>query len=122
MAVSDSFLDLVRTRLGACVPNLRTLRMFGGIGVYAGDLFFAVLDDDELFFKTNDANRGMFVDLGMPAFRPMADRPAMKYHRLPDEALNDPTALPEWIAGALAAAQSSPKSLRKKSAGPRRKR
>jgi DNA transformation protein and related proteins len=104
MAISDSFRDDLEIRLRACVPGLRVKRMFGGLGIYAGDAFFAVADNDELFFKTDDGNRGMFEAAGMPAFRPMADRPAMHYHRVPDNVYSEPTRLSEWVAAALDAA------------------
>ena len=123
MPVSDSFRDLLETRLRACVPGLRVKRMFGGLGLYAGEAFFAVVAGDELFLKTDDGNRGMFEAAGMPAFQPMPDRPAMAYHRLPEDVFADPTQLSEWIAAALdaVARKALPNSIVRKKAPPKRR-
>jgi DNA transformation protein len=39
--------------------------MFGGVGIYAAELFFALLDDDTLYFKVDDATRPQFESRGM---------------------------------------------------------
>ena len=40
------------------VPRIRSKSMFGGVGVYSGERFFALIDnDDTLFFKVDDATR-----------------------------------------------------------------
>ena len=44
--------------------------MFGGLGLYSGEWFFALIDDDVLFFKVDDANREDYVSRGMKAFMP----------------------------------------------------
>ena len=114
MPVSDSFRDLLETRLRACVPGLRVKKMFGGLGLYAGEAFFACVHGDELFLKTDDGNRGMFEAAGMPPFRPMADRPSMNYHRLPDQVFGDPVQLSEWVAAALDAVARKTKPAKRK--------
>jgi len=35
--------------------------MFGGVGIYCGDLFFGLIDDDTLYFKVDDSNRSDFT-------------------------------------------------------------
>ena len=58
--------------------------MFGGVGVYAAELFFALLDDDTLYFKVDDATRPQFEDRGMSPFRPYGeDGEAMHYYEVP---------------------------------------
>jgi DNA transformation protein len=43
--------------------------MFGGVGLYSGDLFFALMDDDVLYFKVDD-DQGALREAGMGSFRP----------------------------------------------------
>ncbi len=46
MSVSPSFRTFVLEQLGRVVAGVRGRAMFGGVGIYAGDLFFALIDDD----------------------------------------------------------------------------
>ena len=43
MPVSQTFRDWIRDQLSPSVPNLRDRSMFGGVGIYAGELFFSTL-------------------------------------------------------------------------------
>ena len=55
----------------ASVRGLRDRSMFGGVGIYAGDLFFALLAEDRLYMKVDDSNRADFTAAGMEPFRPI---------------------------------------------------
>ena len=59
MSVSNDFLAYVIDQLGGRGYSSR--RMFGGVGLYSGELFFALIADDTLYFKVDDSNRGDFV-------------------------------------------------------------
>ena len=50
MAVGKEFMIFVQEAL-APVGVIRIRRMFGGAGVYADDLFFAIIADDQLYLK-----------------------------------------------------------------------
>ena len=105
MAVSDEFRDFVLEQLapaGRVVPR----RMFGGIGLYLDGLFFALIDDDSLYFKTGDASRPRYVKAGSRPFCPFPDRPGhvMAYWEVPAEVLEDEEELRQWTREALAAA------------------
>ena len=38
--------------------------MFGGVGIYDRDVFFALIADDTLYFKVDDSTRPEFVARG----------------------------------------------------------
>lgn len=79
--------------------------MFGGVGIYAGDVFFALIDDDTLYFKVDDSNRNDFVAASMGPFRPFGDeRDKMQYYEVPADLLDDPDALRPWAEKAMAVA------------------
>ncbi|MCC6235044.1 MAG: TfoX/Sxy family protein [Verrucomicrobiales bacterium] len=126
MAVRDSFRDFVLEQLGQVRP-VTWRRMFGGIGIYAEGIFFAVIDNDTLFFRTGDSNREAFTRRGMPPFQPMGpDTKPMAYHELPGEVLEDLSELPHWMAAAIAEAtrikpSPKPKSTRRTKPTPRRR-
>lgn len=82
--------------------------MFGGVGIYAGDLFFALIDDDVLYLKVDGSNRADFEAIGSGPFRPGgAGGEVMQYYALPADLLEEPEALRAWVAGAVAVAQAA---------------
>jgi DNA transformation protein len=104
VAVSASYREYVLEQLERVAP-IRAKNMFGGVGIYSGDVFFAIVADDVLYFKVNDGNRAAYEARGMEPFRPFADRPGtMSYYELPPDVLEDVEALEVWMQAALAAA------------------
>jgi DNA transformation protein len=106
MAVSATYRTFVLEQLGRCAPGLRARNMFGGVGIYAGDLFFALISDDALYFKVDDENRPRFEELGMGPFRPFGEHgEVMSYYQVAEELLEDADALREWVDDAVAVAR-----------------
>ena len=104
MAVSQGFREYVREQIERVAP-LSMRAMFGGVGLYSGGIFFALIDDDTVFFKVDGRNRPDFEAAGMQPFRPFGDdRTSMQYYELPAEVLEDREELRRWIRGALQAA------------------
>lgn len=82
--------------------------MFGGVGIYSGELFFALISDDTLYFKTDALTRPEFEARGMGPFRPFGDEGGtMQYYQLPEDLLEDPDALRPWAEKAIAIARQS---------------
>jgi DNA transformation protein len=117
MAVTESFRTFVLEQLKRAVPAVRARSMFGGVGVYSDDLFFALIDDDVVYFKTNDETRRDFEARGMGPFRPLGESgETMKYHQLPDDVLESPELLQAWAERAIGVARQA-KSRRSKRSG-----
>ena len=118
MAVGRDYLDYVLEQL-AGLSRVRARRMFGGVGLYSDDVFFAIITDDTVYLRTDAASRADFVARGMGAFRPYADRPeiSMTYFEVPAEVLEDAAILVQWgrraVAAGLAAAKDRPARARK---------
>ncbi len=109
MAVSASFKAFVLEQLSAVAP-VTARGMFGGVGIYAAGLFFALMDDDRLYFKVDDSTRGRFIAAGMRAFDPFKDGKTMNgYYEVPGEVLEDEERLPEWMHEAMAVAARAPR-------------
>jgi len=113
MAVSDDYLAFVIERL-ECLGPVAARRMFGGAGLYLDGIFFAIVADDTLYMKTDEANRGEYEALGMGPFRPFGTY-AMGYHEVPLQVLEDDSQLREWAAMSIEAA------VRGKKGPPRRR-
>lgn len=112
MAVSEGFLAYVTEQLEH-VTQLSSRRMFGAIGFYGDGVFFAIIDDDELYFKVDDSTRPAFEERGMEAFRPYGDERSMNYFQVPADVLEDVDQLAVWVRDAVEAGRSSKRSKRK---------
>ncbi|HEY7502560.1 MAG TPA: TfoX/Sxy family protein [Gemmatimonadales bacterium] len=106
MSVSEGFRAFVLEQLARTTPALRARTMFGGVGLYSGDLFFALMDDDVLYFKVDDTTRARFEQRGMGPFRPAGDGgEVMQYYEVPAEVMEDAEALAPWAAEAVEVAR-----------------
>jgi DNA transformation protein len=105
MPVSTSYAEFVIEQLSQVV-RITSRKMFGGIGLYAGESFFASMDDDRIYFKVDDSNRADFETKGMKPFQPFADKQmTMQYYELPAEALEDIDELRVWVQKSVAVAK-----------------
>jgi DNA transformation protein len=95
--------------LFAPVVSVHTRRMFGGLGIYAGDAMFALAFDGEIFLKTTEATRPEFMAAGSEPFRYSARSREREtgYWRLPAAAFDDDDALRHYTELALAAAREA---------------
>jgi DNA transformation protein and related proteins len=115
MPVSESFRAFVLEQLGRAASSVRARNMFGGVGIYAGDCFFALIADDTLYFKVDDMTRPRFVALGMEPFRPYGeDGEVMQYYQVREELIEDPEELQLWVADAIAVAKRAKAGRRPK--------
>jgi DNA transformation protein and related proteins len=106
VSVSSSFRSLVIEQLNRVLPHVRARSMFGGVGIYSGNVFFALIADDTLYFKVDDSTRPDFEARGMTPFRPYGeDGEVMGYYELPHELLEDLEALRGWADKAVAVAR-----------------
>jgi DNA transformation protein and related proteins len=114
MAVSPSYKTFVLEQLKV-VGSVTARSMFGGVGLYLDGVFFGLLDDDAIYLKVDDGNRGDYEKAGMGPFRPYGDESyAMQYYELPADVLEEREALREWVGKALAAARRKVAGKRKR--------
>ncbi len=120
MARQNEFVALVLeliAPLGACSSRA----MFGGHGIYVDSQIIAIVADDTLYLKADEASRKQFDERGLEPFAYTANGKtyAMSYFRAPEEALDAPHAMLPWARAALAAAlrKSAAKTSKKKAAG-----
>jgi DNA transformation protein len=113
MGVTPGFAAFVVEQLDAC-GAIATKRMFGGVGIYSGDVFFALIDDDVLYLKVDDSTRTDFERAGGEPFRPFGDdRDTMQYYSVPVSVLEDADALCAWGRKAIAVAIATKRRKRK---------
>ena len=105
MGVRAQYLAYLLEQLGN-LPDLRSRRMFSGVGLYSGDRFFGLIHDDTLFFKTDGSNSADYIAREMPKFMPFPDRPkaVMSYYQVPADVIEDAETLVAWARKSVAVA------------------
>ena len=107
MAISNEFRTFVAEQL-APLGHIGVRRMFGGAGVYCGDTMFALLAEDTLYMKTDEASRVAYQSEGSTPFevKQKGGRTmATSYWKIPDRLLDDADELLAWARQALTAAR-----------------
>jgi DNA transformation protein and related proteins len=98
MASSNSFRAYVIDQLAA-LRDVRARPMFGGIGLYAGDVFFGLIASDVLYLKVDSGNRARYEAAGCEPFRPYPEKSTamtMPYYNVPVAVLEDASELVAW--------------------------
>ena len=100
--VTDGFRAFVLEQL-AGIEAVQARAMFGGVGLYANDVFFGIVAADGLYLKVDDSNRGQYEAEGMTAFRPYPSKPTTKpsYYQVPARVLEDSDELTAWARASV---------------------
>ena len=109
--------------LFAAFGPVRLRRMFGGCGVYADGVMFALEAGGALYLKSDDSTARAFEEEGCEPFSYETRdgrRVVTSYRRAPDRLLDDPEAMAQWADAALivARARKSTGKTRKRPANP----
>ncbi len=123
MPVSDAFRDHVLEQLAGLGP-VSARRMFGGVGLYCGEIFFGVINDNLLYLRIDDATRPLYEAEGMSALRPVRAKPQLlsAYYQAPDHLLDDAGILVDWARRSVAiAARARPSARPARQRAPRRR-
>lgn len=90
--------------------------MFGAHGIYVDGMIIALVEDDTLYLKVDDVNRGRFEEAGGRPFtyHDKAGQPrSMSYWTVPDHVLDDAGAMVDWARTSLDAAKRAKAPARK---------
>jgi len=91
----DSFLEYVLDQLSG-LERVEARRMFGAHGLYQAGIFFGIVDDGRLYFKTDEESRTEYKRLGMRPFQPTEKQTLKSYYEVPVDILEDDEALCLW--------------------------
>lgn len=97
---NDSFLDFTLEQLAA-LDGLRCKRMFGGYGLYSGEVFFGIVFDSRLYFKTSPATLQEYLKHHAVVFAPSEKQTLKKYREVPVDILEDNESLVLWAQKAV---------------------
>ena len=92
---TDSFREFALEQLAA-LDGLRCKRMFGGHGLYSGEVFFGILFDGRLYFKTHPDTLPDYLAVQAAVFAPSEKQILKNYREVPVEILEDAVQLTAW--------------------------
>ncbi len=117
MAVSDEYLVFLTDQLSD-LGEVTSRRMFGAAGLYCGPHFFAIVDDDVLYFKVDDTNRADYEAAACGPFTYTTERgtAVMNYYEVPIDVLESKDLICQWAQKAIqvAATAKTKKKTKKK--------
>ena len=91
----ESFKEFVLDQLHR-LERVSCKAMFGGFGLYQGGVFFAIIADGRLYFKTNTTTVSDYLEWGMKPFQPSSQQTMKNYYEVPTEILEDEDQLTLW--------------------------
>ena len=103
----DTFRDFVLDQL-QLLGQVDCRRMFGSYGLYHDAVFFGILAQGRLYFKTNTVTRMAYIQHGMQPFRPRAGQTLKNYYEVPVDILEDHEQLTVWARQAVACQTNHP--------------
>lgn len=79
--------------------DISSRRMFGGYGIYKDGIIIALMDDDELYFKSTLTSESFYQSFNSYPFVYEGQRRPVKmsYWQVPQTVLNDPILLEKWV-------------------------
>jgi DNA transformation protein len=107
MASSAGFLTFLEEQLAGLGP-VSIRRMFGGAGVFADGVMFALVSDDTLYLKADETTRAEFEAEGMDAFTYATKEgrnTLVTYWRAPERLFDEPDEMLSWARKALTIAR-----------------
>jgi DNA transformation protein len=96
----DGFRDFVLDQLGE-LSGLTHRAMFGGYGLYCGRVFFGIIHEGRLYFKTDGTTRVAYVTRDMKPFCPNPKQTLKTYYEVPVDVMEDGEQLTAWAARAV---------------------
>ena len=126
MAVSSEYLEFLIDMLVPLGP-VKSRRMFGGSGLFADGLMFALIAKEVLYLKADEQTRPAFEAEGMEPFTyetRAGKRGVMSYWQVPEHLFDEPEEFVTWardaVSVALRADAAKPPSQRKGPGSPPR--
>jgi DNA transformation protein len=107
MKRTSEYLEYVMEKLNP-LGQIKSRAMFGGYGIFHEGVMFALIADDNLYFKVNESNRDDYRKAGSQPFPH-----GMSYWEVPYEVLEDNSELPIWAESSIAIAHDLARKKRR---------
>jgi len=94
------FLEYVLSEVLAGIDGISSRAMFGGYGIYKDGVIFAIIADEQLYFKVDESNRKDYEQYGSHPFvysQGKTKSTTMSYWELPADIQEDRHEIVEWV-------------------------
>ena len=98
--IDDSFVEYVCDQLDD-IDAIVYKSMFGGYGLYSGSVFFGIVYDGRLYFKTDEATRARYLEWESAPFQPNAKQTLKSYYEVPGDMIDSAGELSELAKEAV---------------------
>ena len=98
--------DHIMLDVFADIRGITSKSVFGGWGFYKEGIIFAIIVDNELYFKVDDVNRPDFEKLNSHQFiyeQSGGKKASMPYFQLPENIWNDRNEIYKWVEASVKA-------------------
>lgn len=98
----NSFVDYIMDLLSG-YGNMRARRMFGGYGIYMDKIIFAIIIDNEIYFKADSPLAKKYKAFSSSPFTYTRGGKliSLNYWSVPAEVLEDSELLKEWVNNSI---------------------
>jgi len=96
----ESFKEFVLDQL-RLLERVDCRAMFGGHGLYCEGIFFGIISDGRVYFKTNKTTVSDFLERDMKPFQPSPLQKLKNYYEVPVEIFEDEEQFAEWARKAV---------------------
>src|SRR5438128_637467 len=97
---TESFKAFVLDQLST-LGGMHWRPMFGCYGIYHDGIFFAIIFDDRLFFRTDEKSAPDYIKLGMPPLVFRERQCVNSYYEVPRAIIENPGKLSGWALTAI---------------------
>ena len=111
-AEKSQFLQYVLSEVLSDIDGISSRAMFGGYGIYKDSVIFAIIADEQLYFKVDESNRGDYEQCGSHPFvysQGKTKSTTMSYWELPADILEDKGEIAKWVDKSYAVSVSQKK-------------
>lgn len=96
----NEYLNYILDDVLGHIPHISSRAMFGGYGIYQGNIIFAIIVNDQLYFKVNDHNRLNYIQAESTPFvyqRGSHKKVSLPYWSVPEDIFHNPDLIREWV-------------------------
>lgn len=106
MPNSTEYIAYIHELMG---PDVVAKRMFGGHGFFRQGLMFALVVNDQLYFKADDSSAAAFCHLGLTRFsyKKQGKTCYINYYQAPESCFDDPDEMHCWSDTAFKVAREA---------------
>ena len=93
----SAFADFVLEQM-ADIPDVAKRSMFGGFGIYRSGLMFALIANEQLYFKADEMLAQEFTAMDLPpvVYTGKSGSTARKYHLAPEAVFEEAEQMARW--------------------------